>query len=72
MAKSRPTEGHGGLGMTDLVLYRKSMLRKWHWKINMETLGLWKAVIKVKYTKQSRLPYGTGPWKHISKLWDES
>lgn len=44
----------------------------------MKNAWLWKAVIKAKYgvlnnwyTKQSRLPYGTSPWKHISKLWDE-
>lgn len=39
---------------------------------------LWKEVVAAKHgklnhwcTKQSRTPYGVGPWKHISKLWEE-
>ena len=44
----------------------------------MESSGLWKTVIQAKYgvannwcTKQGRAPHGSGPWKHISKLWGE-
>lgn len=53
----------GGLGMsTDLALHGKSMLMKWHFKYNMENLGLWKAVVKEKYREltistQSRAVY---------------
>lgn len=40
--------------------------------------GLWKVVIQAKYgvannwcNRQSRLPHGSKPWKHISKLWGD-
>ncbi|KAG5615889.1 hypothetical protein H5410_015713 [Solanum commersonii] len=47
-------------------------------RYGMEDNSLWKEVVAAKHgklshwcTKQSRTPYGVGPWKHVSRLWEE-
>ncbi|WMV19115.1 hypothetical protein MTR67_012500 [Solanum verrucosum] len=76
-AKITMPKQFGGLGIKDLALHNKCMLMKWHWRYNQETIGLWKEVIQEKFgstrhwcSNEVTIPYGTGVWKAIRKLWE--
>lgn len=68
----------GGLGLKDLAVHYKYMLMKWHWRFNQDDVGLWKEIIQAKFgsishwcSNQVLIPYGSGLWKDIRRLWDE-
>nr|XP_016506791.1 PREDICTED: uncharacterized protein LOC107824519 [Nicotiana tabacum] len=57
------------------TIHRSSL---WHWRFNMEENALWRRTLVEKFsldnpwrTKESRVPHGTGLWKHIRGHWNK-
>ncbi|GFZ18132.1 hypothetical protein Acr_26g0014010 [Actinidia rufa] len=73
-----PKKG-GGLGIRDLALFNKALLRKWIWRFARGEDKLWCRVIEGKYgtvrgdwrSKDIIQSHGTGIWKGIMKIWGD-
>ena len=68
-------KGQGGLGVRNLSILNRVLLRKWVWRFDLDSKCIWKCLVNTKYgqethgwrTKEARGPFGVGLWKEIMK-----